>query len=143
MRSHSHSLARKKRDTRARTPVPLQYFYYFLTFNLCFFALQFALLCAQKGNFVSLIILPMHVYLEWAATLAIHLSLYALVSLMQTFFLLGLFKRLGRDDFAGGFIIIGLASICFLLSANAYYFPLSLLGKLVVFLTAFNCVVTQ
>lgn len=114
-----------------QTPSNASHLLYFLLFNLCFFCLQIALLYLQNGNFVSALKLPEIAWRQILATLSIHLILYLLLSLIQTFLLRGIVHRpwhyFSTDQWQ---IIIWLLSICAILSANAYYFPLSIFSKL-------------
>ncbi|EHL29377.1 sulfatase-like hydrolase/transferase [Legionella drancourtii] len=113
------------------TASKFSYFFYFLLFNLCFFSLQAALLYLQNGNFVSSIVLPAIAWQQVLATLGIQIVLYLLLSGLQTILLLGILKRpwhhFSPDQWQ---IIIWLLWACIILSANAYYFPLSVFSKL-------------
>ena len=71
----------------------LSYFFYFLLFNLCFFCLQAAFLYSQNSSFVSSIVLPAIAWRQILATVSIHIVLYLLLSLFQTFLLIGIIKR--------------------------------------------------
>lgn len=109
----------------------VSYFLYFFLFNLCFFSLQLALTYSQAGNFITAIHLPLTVYWELLKTLSIHIILYLLLSFFQTIWLLGIIKRSWHYFTAEQWqITIWIISVCALLSANAYYFPLSLFSKL-------------
>lgn len=111
---------------------PTPYLVQFVLFNLCFFALQLILIYSEAGNFVSLIPLPWRVYEELILTFVLQLSLYLLLSLAQTFLLLGVVKRnwLSHWSPERWLVSIWVVSLCAILSANAYYFPLSLFSKL-------------
>lgn len=106
-------------------------FFYFLLFNLCFFSLQAALLYLQNGSFVSSIVLPAIAWQQVLATLGVQIILYLLLSGLQTILLLGVLKRpwhhFSPDQWQ---IIIWFLWVCIILSANAYYFPLSVFSKL-------------
>lgn len=107
------------------------YFVYFLLFNLCFLGLQAAYVYLQNGSFVSSIVLPTIAWQQILATLGIQLMLYLLLSGLQTLLLLGVLKRPWHHYSADQWqIIIWLLWVCLLLSANAYYFPLSSFSKL-------------
>lgn len=107
------------------------YFFYFLLFNLCFLGLQVTLLYSQNKTFVSLIVLPEIAWQQLLTTAAIHITLYLLLSLLQTLMLLGILQRswhrFSPDQWQ---IIIWVLCVSTLLSANAYYFPLSIFSKL-------------
>ena len=114
-----------------KTHSNFSYFLFFLIFNLCFFFLQLALIYSQNSNFISNIKLPEKVYLELVATLGIHISLYLLLSLIQTFILVGILKRswcyFSQEHWQ---IIVWSLFVCAILCANAYYFPISIFSKL-------------
>ncbi len=109
----------------------LSYFICFLSFNLCFFSLQAALLYSQNGNFVSSIHLPIVVWNQILFTASIHLILYTLLSLLQTFLLRKILDR-PWHYFSGDqwLMIIWFLTAFTILSANAYFFPLSVFSKL-------------
>lgn len=107
------------------------YFFYFLLFNLYFFCLQAGLLYSQNNSFVSSVTLPEIAWQQILATAGSHIILYLLLSLIQTFMLLGILKRSWHYFSADQWqIIIWILCICAILSANAYYFPLSVFSKL-------------
>ncbi len=107
------------------------YFYYFLLFNLCFFILQASLLYSQNSSFVSTIKLPDIAWLQIGATLLVHITLYLFLSLFQTLLLVGILKRSWHYFTADQWqIIIWTLCSIVIISANAYYFPLSLFSKL-------------
>ncbi|MGL5741801.1 MAG: sulfatase-like hydrolase/transferase [Legionella sp.] len=107
------------------------YFIYFLLFNFCFLALQFILIYSKNGSFVSAIKLPAFIWLELIATLVIHLVIYTLLSLIQTLLLLEVLKRPWHYYSPPQWqIIIWGLTVCAILSANCYYFPLSAFSKL-------------
>lgn len=107
------------------------YFFYFLLFNLYFFCLQVGLLYSQNDSFVSSVTLPEIAWQQILATVGLHIVLYLLLSLIQTFMLLGILKRSWHHFSADQWqIIIWILCICAILSANAYYFPLSVFSKL-------------
>lgn len=103
----------------------------FVLFNLCFFALQLGLIYSEAGNFTSLIPLPWGVYAELIATLLFQFSLYILLSILQTFLLHGVINRRWHyfSDQQWQIMIWSL-TVGAILCANAYYFPLSVFGKL-------------
>lgn len=114
-----------------RTNSVASYFQHFILFNLCFLGLQFALIYTQAGSFTSLITLPVNIYLEYIATLGVHIGLYLTLSLVQTWLLLGVLKRSWQPFSAERWqIIIWSLCVCTILCANAYYFPLSSFSKL-------------
>lgn len=107
------------------------FFIYFVLFNLCFFCLQMALLYSQNGSFVHAIKLPHIVWLQIITTAIIHISLYLLLSLIQTALLIGIVKRNWHYFSAEQWqIIIWILCAIFLISANTYFFPLSITSKL-------------
>lgn len=107
------------------------HFLYFFLYNLCFFALQLTLVYSQAGNFMTAAILPFTVYGELIGTLAIHIGLYLFVSVIQTAMLLGITRRtwhyFSDEQWQ---LIIWVVSITALLSANIYFFPLSIFSKM-------------
>lgn len=114
-----------------KQPAAISYLVQFILFNLCFFALQLILIYSEAGNFVSLIPLPWRVYEELILTFLLQFSLYLLLSLLQTFLLLGVVRRSWFNHYSSErwLVIIWVLSLCAILSANAYYFPLSLFSK--------------
>ncbi|KTD34792.1 putative Sulfatase [Legionella moravica] len=109
----------------------LSYFGHFVLYNLCFLGLQLVLIYSQSESLVSSIKLPIAIYLEFAGTLCIHVALYIIVSLIQTWLLVGILNR-SWHHFSAEQWLIGIWSLCacFIISANAYYFPLSIFSKL-------------
>jgi hypothetical protein len=109
----------------------VSYFYQFILFNLCFFGLQIALLSSSASGFMSAVKLPVTVWLELFATLCIHLVAYTLLSMIQTTLLLGVLKR-PWHYFSGETWLLSIwgLTLCAALSANGYYFPLSVFSKL-------------
>ncbi|KTD11515.1 putative Sulfatase [Legionella gratiana] len=109
----------------------LSYFTYFLLFNLCFFVLQLALVYNNNSSFVNAIKLPAQIWVELIATFMIHLTLYILLSFFQTLLLIGILKRPWHHfSTQQWIIIIWTLTVCAILSANSYYFPLSIFSKL-------------
>lgn len=103
---------------------------YFLTlvlFNLCFFGLQFALVYSQAVSFTRAISFPLNVYLDFITTLGAHLFLYLALSVLQALLFLGIIKRPWHYFSPDQWVVI-IWSLCVvaILSANAYYFPLSI-----------------
>jgi len=106
-------------------------FFYFLLFNLCFLCFQEGLLYSQNCSFISAVKLPKKIWLELAATLGVHIVIYILLSLLQTFLLLGILKRPWHYFSPERWqIIIWTLCVCAILCANTYYFPLSVFSKL-------------
>lgn len=107
------------------------HFCFFLLCNLCFFVLQLILIHSQNRGFIGAVKLPIKIYLEIFATLGIHLTLYVLLSLIQTILLLGILKRswhyFSPEQWL---IIIWSLFACVILCANTYFFPLSVFSKL-------------
>lgn len=109
----------------------LSYFLLFLLFNLCFFFLQVAFHYANSTGFTSAIPLPWAVYLELISTFGVHIILYALLSVLQTWLLVSIIYRSWHYFSADVWqIIIWTLTVCALLSANAYLFPLSAFSEL-------------
>ncbi|MBA2648271.1 MAG: sulfatase-like hydrolase/transferase [Legionella sp.] len=105
----------------------------FLLLNGCFFGLQLLYVYSEAGSFISAIRMPWTVYEELLATLCVHLVLYTLLSLIQGYILQKLLAvRTFYFSKEGWQIIIWSMSVCALLSANAYYFPLSVFGELLI-----------
>ncbi len=107
-------------------------FLLFLSLNLCFFFLQLALVYSQANIFVSAIKMPWRIYEEMLATLLVHISLYILLSLIQADLMEGILKR-KRYYFSieQWQLILWSLFVCAILSANAYYFPLSAFSKII------------
>ena len=106
-------------------------FCFFLSFNLCFYILQLALMYANNGSFISALKLPPRVYLEFAATSVVHLSLYILLSLIQAWLHAGILKRTWHYFTSEQWLImIWSLFVVAILCANAYFFPVSLFSKL-------------
>ncbi|HAT8211875.1 TPA: sulfatase-like hydrolase/transferase, partial [Legionella pneumophila] len=107
------------------------YFCQFLLFNLCFFGLQLLLLYSHAESLISSIQLPLPIYFEIIGTLIIQFSLYIIISMIQTLMLIGVLNRswhyFSTEQWQ---TIIWSLSACCILSANAYYFPLSIFSKL-------------
>ncbi|CAM2755878.1 sulfatase-like hydrolase/transferase [Legionella worsleiensis] len=114
---------------QARTA--LSFFWHFFLYNVCFFVLQLLLVYSQSESLVNSIKLPLPIYLELAGTLGVHLVLYLIVSIVQTWLLTGVLKR-SWHHFPEEQWLIGIWSlfVCLILSANTYYFPLSMFSKL-------------
>lgn len=106
------------------------YYSYFVAFNFCFFTLQLMLHYVENSSFASSIHLPAHTVLELVFTLCIHIGLYLLLSLLQTLILDGVLTRscssIGAEQWQ---LAIWVLSTCAIISANHYYFPLSLFSK--------------
>lgn len=86
---------------------------------------------SQSGSFISKISLPSRVYLELLATLGFHIILYVLLSLIQSFLARGILNRPWHYCSAEQwYIIIWSLCVCCIISANTYFFPLSLFSKL-------------
>ncbi|MDR3442224.1 MAG: sulfatase-like hydrolase/transferase [Legionella sp.] len=114
-----------------QTQSTLSYFISFVLFNLCFFTLQAGFLYSQNGSFVSSIKLPEVALIQLLATAVVHLVLYLLLAMLQTFLLLGIIKRSWHYFTPEQWqVIIWSLCVCVILSANAYYFPLSAFSKL-------------
>ncbi|KTC91971.1 sulfatase-like hydrolase/transferase [Legionella cincinnatiensis] len=114
-----------------KTNAVFSYFTYFILFNLCFFVLQLALVYTNNSSFVNAIKLPAQIWIELITTFMIHLFLYILLSFIQTLLLIGILKRPWHyftDQ--QWIIIIWVCTVCAILSANSYYFPLSIFSKL-------------
>ncbi|MBL7481843.1 sulfatase-like hydrolase/transferase [Legionella bononiensis] len=109
----------------------LSYFGTFALYNLCFLGLQFFLIYSQSNSLVSSIKLPTQIYLEFAGTLCVHIILYLILSLIQTWLLIGVLKRSWHHFSAEQWqLFIWSLFVWVILSANAYYFPLSVFSKL-------------
>ena len=108
------------------------YFTQFLLYNLVFISLQLAYVCSISNNFLSALPIPNWIYLELLFILGIHLFLYLLFSLLQTFMLWGLIQQhpLNIKFIERWHISIWTLSICALISSNCYFFPLSLFSLL-------------
>ncbi|CZI75159.1 TPA: sulfatase-like hydrolase/transferase [Legionella pneumophila subsp. pneumophila] len=107
------------------------YFSQFLLFNLCFFGLQLLLLYSHAESLISSIKLPLPIYFEIIGTLVIQFSLYIIISMIQAMLLIGILNRswhyFSTEQWQ---TIIWSLFACAILSANAYYFPLSVFSKL-------------
>lgn len=107
------------------------YYWYFVLYNLCFWGLQLLLLYSKSDNLINSIKLPGTIYLQIIATLGIQFGLYLILSLVQTWTLASILKRPWHYFTPEQWqIIIWTLCICIILSANAYYFPLSIFSKL-------------
>lgn len=104
---------------------------YFFLLNLCFLILQLIFISHQAENFVTAIPLPWQTYGEIALTLAVHLTLCLALAIVQWILLLGVVKR-SKHYFTSDtwLLIIWFLSTTLILSANAYYFPLSRFSKM-------------
>ncbi len=107
------------------------YFSQFLLFNLCFFGLQLLLLYSHAESLISSIKLPLPIYFEIIGTLVIQFSLYIIISMIQALLLIGILNRswhyFSTEQWQ---TIVWSLFACAILSANAYYFPLSVFSKL-------------
>jgi hypothetical protein len=107
------------------------YFLYFLLFNLCFLGFQAGLLYVHNASFIHAIVLPKIAWQQIITAVVIQIILYLFLSLLQTILLIGIIKRpwhfFSADQWQ---IIIWILWVCAILSANAYYFPLSAFSKL-------------
>ncbi|KTD49159.1 sulfatase-like hydrolase/transferase [Legionella quateirensis] len=109
----------------------LSHFGHFALYNLCFLGLQLVLIYSQSESLVSSIKLPLQIYLEFAGTLCTHIVLYLILSLIQTWLLMGILNRSWHHFSAEQWqLCIWSLFACLILSANAYYFPLSMFSKL-------------
>nr|WP_277619246.1 alkaline phosphatase family protein [Legionella norrlandica] len=108
------------------------YFWQFLLFNFCFFCLQLLLLYSHAESLITSIKLPWRIYLEIIGTIGIQFGLYVLLSFIQAIMLIGVLNRPWHYFFSveQWQTIIWALFACFILSANAYYFPLSIYSKL-------------
>lgn len=104
---------------------------HFILYNLLFFSLQLCLIFSKSSSFINAIPLPPSVYLWLVFTLFIHLTLYFLLSFLQTALMWGLNQwRLSYAALERSHIIIWSLSVCGLLTSNAYFFPLSHFSRL-------------
>lgn len=112
----------------------------FLLFNLCFFGLQLLFVYSNSKALIQSITLPWSMYLEFIATISVHILLYIMLAMLQTELLLGILKKksntnshtiqpIQRSEEYGTYIIWFL-STGLILSANAYFFPLSGFSKI-------------
>jgi len=101
----------------------------FIVYNLLFLFLQFTFIAFQGSSFLSAISLPITVYIELAVNLGIQLGLYLLLAVVQTL-LFWAAQRYPICSPHSWLWLIWLISICALLSANAYFFPLSVFSHL-------------
>lgn len=105
-------------------------FAYFTLYNLIFWGLQLAFMVYKSNSFVLLIPLPSHVYLALVYTLIIHLSLYLLISLLQTTLLWGLVqRRLPLPTLNRWHTIIWVTTAVAILVSNSYFFPMSIFNR--------------
>lgn len=109
----------------------ISFFWHFALYNLCFLGLQLALIYSHSGSLINSIALPWEIYLEFIGTLSVHISLYLILSLIQTWLLLGILKRPWHHFSVEQWqLIIWSLFVSAILSANTYYFPLSIFSKL-------------
>lgn len=114
--------------TRSQT---LIWFTQFSLFNGLFFTLQLALILSKHQTFLHTIPLPLSVYGILLQTLLVHIALYLLLALFQTALLVGLSPYTLRKKTLDRLLIgIWSLTLCFLLSTNHYFFPLSRLNQL-------------
>jgi hypothetical protein len=119
------------------------YFLYFFIYNLCFLGFQIGLLYLHNASFISEITLPKIVWEQLLITAIIQIGLYLILSLFQTILLLGTIRRSWHFFSADQWqIIIWVLCLCFILSANAYYFPLSAFSKLLTPLISCQWIIT-
>ncbi|KTD21483.1 sulfatase-like hydrolase/transferase [Legionella israelensis] len=106
-------------------------FSHFLLFNLLFFSLQLIFILNKSSSFISAVPLPWQVHTELLLTLFIHIGLYCILSFIQSLLLMGVMAHY-RHFFTWqqGLIIIWALTVCALVTANIYFFPLSLFSKL-------------
>ena len=69
------------------------WFIQFFLYNLLFFALQLGFILTKGNSFIHAIPLPISIYLQLIITFFIHLSLYILLSVLQTVMMWGLMKN--------------------------------------------------
>lgn len=109
----------------------LSHYARFALYNLCFFGLQILLIYSQSESLVSSIKLPGKIYLELIGTIFVHIALYLILALVQTWLFIGILKRswhyFSNEQWQ---LIVWSIFTCFILSANAYFFPLSVFSKL-------------
>lgn len=115
-----------------KKPLPISsFFFHFVLYNLCFFGLQLILIYSHADNLISSVKLPLEVYFEFAGTLVVQVALYLIIAVFQTGLLIGILKRqwdlFSTEQWQ---VIIWSIFACTILSANAYYFPLSIFSKL-------------
>ncbi|OCH97359.1 hypothetical protein A8135_03645 [Legionella jamestowniensis] len=107
------------------------YFINFILFNLLFLSLQFAYVLSQSGGFLNAIPLPLPVYLQIAVAATIQIIFYCLLTLLQLFWLWGIkdsyLAKIALDRWQ---LIIYALSVIAILSANCYFFPLSLFSRM-------------
>ncbi|ASQ47122.1 sulfatase-like hydrolase/transferase [Legionella clemsonensis] len=107
------------------------YFTNFILFNALFLGLQFIAVLSQSGGFLNAIPLPLNVYLQIAAAAVIQVLLYFLLALIQLFWLWGIKDNyLAKISLERWQLIIFAFSVITILSANCYFFPLSLFSRL-------------
>lgn len=106
------------------------YFINLILFNLLFLGLQFAYVLNQSGGFLNAIPLPLPVYLQIAAAVTIQMIFYCLLTLIQLFWLWGIKESyLAKMSLDRWQLIIYALSVMAILSANCYFFPLSLFSR--------------
>jgi arylsulfatase A-like enzyme len=114
-----------------KTQPAVSFFWHFTLCNLCFWGLQLALIYSHSGSLVNSIPLPLEIYLEFLGTLSVHISLYLILAVIQTWLLLGILKRpwhyFSTEQWQ---VIIWSLFAAAILSANTYFFPLSIFSKL-------------
>ncbi len=111
----------------------LQSLIYFCLYNIVFLCMQYAFAFTYSVDFINTIPLPSTVYIAISLTILAHFFLYLLLSLIQTSLIWGLMQckfKIISDDRCH--IIIWTLSIIALITANCYFFPLSLMSKLLI-----------
>lgn len=102
----------------------------FVLYNLVFLIMQFSLVYSKSSSFIHAVPLPTTVYLELLFALCVHIGLYFLLSILQTALMWGLIQHRFNLSIERWQIIIWSASICALLTGNAYLFPQSTFSSL-------------
>lgn len=103
---------------------------YFFLFNLVFLLWQVSYIALQGKNFLTAIPLPLQTYLELITTGFIQLCLYLLLTLIQSVLFWGVAKA-ARDEILDQWqVFIFALTIIALLTANCYFFPLSVFSRL-------------
>lgn len=107
-----------------RLPLFRSWFYQFAAYNFVFLSLQFIFILSQSSSFIETLPLPKAAYLEIAATGLVHITLYLLLSLVQSILLWGLYT-IKISNLARGHLGIWMITTLAIISTNGHFFPLS------------------
>lgn len=115
-------------------------FYVFFLLNLVFLGSQYAITFSNPYLFTKALTLPNSVYFELSLACLLHVCLYGLLSLLQTFMLPNTrqapWNAISQDTWI---IIIWSLSTITIITANTFFYPHSIFGKLFALNETLNC----